>query len=59
MRTTSNYTLPVRLSQFIGEFETDWSVLVAGRVLAIVPLIVLFLITTKQIIAGLTAGMTR
>jgi raffinose/stachyose/melibiose transport system permease protein len=59
MRTTGKYTLPVGLTQFFGEFQTNWSALFAGLVIATVPLIVLFLVATKQIVAGLTAGMGR
>ena len=59
MRTTNKYTLPVGLTQFFGEFQTNWSALFAGLVIATVPLVVLFVIATKQIVAGLTAGMSR
>jgi raffinose/stachyose/melibiose transport system permease protein len=59
MRTTSKYTLPVGLTQFFGEFQTNWSALFAGLVIATVPLVVVFLVATKQIVAGLTAGMGR
>lgn len=59
LRNTDKYTLPVGLTQFFGEFQTNWSALFAGLVIATVPLIVLFLVATKQIVAGLTAGMGR
>jgi raffinose/stachyose/melibiose transport system permease protein len=59
LRTTDRYTLPVGLTQFFGEFQTNWSALFAGLVIATVPLVVLFLVATKQIVAGLTAGMGR
>jgi multiple sugar transport system permease protein len=59
LRTTDRYTLPVGLTQFFGEFQTNWSALFAGLVIATVPLIVLFLIATRQIVQGLTAGMGR
>jgi raffinose/stachyose/melibiose transport system permease protein len=59
LRTTDRYTLPVGLTQFFGEFQTNWSALFAGLVIATVPLIVLFLLATKQIVQGLTAGMGR
>jgi raffinose/stachyose/melibiose transport system permease protein len=59
LRTTSKYTLPVGLTQFFGEYQTNWSALFAGLVIATVPLVVLFLVATKQIVAGLTAGMSR
>jgi ABC-type glycerol-3-phosphate transport system permease component len=59
LRTTDKYTLPVGLTQFFGEFQTDWSALFAGLVIATVPLIVVFLVATKQIVEGLTAGMNK
>jgi raffinose/stachyose/melibiose transport system permease protein len=59
LRTTDKYTLPVGLTQFFGEFQTDWSALFAGLVIATLPLIILFLVATKQIVEGLTAGMTK
>jgi raffinose/stachyose/melibiose transport system permease protein len=59
LRTTDRYTLPVGLTQFFGEFQTNWSALFAGLVIATVPLVVLFLVATRQIVAGLTAGMGR
>jgi len=59
LRTTDRYTLPVGLTQFFGEFQTNWSALFAGLDIATVPLVVLFLVATKQIVEGLTAGMGR
>ena len=59
LRTTDKYTLPVGLTQFFGEFQTNWSALFAGLVIATVPLIVVFLVATKQIVEGLTAGMNK
>lgn len=59
LRSDEKYTLPVGLTTFFGEFQTDWSALFAGLVIATVPLVVLFLVATKQIVAGLTAGMSK
>lgn len=59
IRNQEKYTLPVGLTSFFGEYQTDWSTLFAGLVIATVPLIVLFLVATRQIIAGLTAGMGK
>jgi raffinose/stachyose/melibiose transport system permease protein len=59
LRTDSKYTIPVGLTQFFGEFQTDWGALFAGLVLATVPLVVLFVVATRQIVAGLTAGMSK
>jgi raffinose/stachyose/melibiose transport system permease protein len=59
LRTTSKYTLPVGLTQFFGEYQTNWSALFAGLVITTLPLVILFLVATKQIVAGLTAGMSK
>ncbi|ROR73876.1 carbohydrate ABC transporter permease [Bogoriella caseilytica] len=59
IRNRENYTIPVGLTTFFGEYQTNWSTLFAGLVIATVPLIVLFLIATKQIISGLTSGMGK
>lgn len=59
LRSEEKFTIPRGLSQFFGEYTTDWSALFAGLVLATAPLFVLFVLATKQIIAGLTAGMGR
>lgn len=59
IRNRENYTLPVGLTTFFGEYQTDWSTLFAGLVIATVPLVLLFLVATKQIISGLTAGMGK
>ncbi len=59
LRSTNKYTIPVGLTQFFGEFQTNWSALFAGLVIATAPLVILFLVATKQIVAGLTAGMGK
>lgn len=59
MRDRSAYTLPVGITRFFGEYQTDWATLFAGLTLATIPLVVLFLIATKQIVSGLTAGMNK
>lgn len=59
LRDRDSYTIPVGLTRFFGEYSTDWPQLFAGLTIATVPLVVLFLIATKQIISGLTSGMSK
>jgi raffinose/stachyose/melibiose transport system permease protein len=59
LRKEEKYTLPVGLTTFFGENATNYSAVFAGLVITTVPLILLFLLATKQIVAGLTAGMTK
>ncbi|MFG1678911.1 carbohydrate ABC transporter permease [Nonomuraea sp. NPDC049269] len=59
MRDESRLTLPVGLTHFFGQFQNDWGTLFAGLVMTTIPLVVLFMVATRQIVAGLTAGMNR
>lgn len=59
LRSTEKWTLPVGMTRFFGEFQADWSTLFAGLIITTLPLIILFLLATKQIIAGLTAGVSK
>ncbi|TXK02500.1 carbohydrate ABC transporter permease [Microbacterium mitrae] len=59
IRDQSAYTLPVGITRFFGEYQTDWATLFAGLTLATIPLVILFLVATKQIVSGLTAGMSK
>ena len=58
--TTSMRTLPVGLALLSqGAHSTDWGHLMAGALIASLPMVVAFLIFQRQIISGLTSGMTR
>lgn len=59
LRSRENYTLGVGLTTFFGEYQTDWASLFAGLVIATVPLLVLFIVATRQIVDGLTAGIGK
>jgi raffinose/stachyose/melibiose transport system permease protein len=59
LRSSDKWTLPVGMTRFFGEFQADWSTLFAGIIISTLPLIIIFLLATKQIIAGLTAGIGK
>ncbi|MDR8411392.1 carbohydrate ABC transporter permease [Nonomuraea sp. 3-1Str] len=59
MRDESKLTLPVGLTHFFGQFQNDWGTIFAGLVMTTIPLVVLFVLAARQIVAGLTAGMNR
>lgn len=48
-------TLPVALQFFITEFTVNWGLLAAGGVIVSLPVILLFIVLQRQLIAGLTA----
>lgn len=47
-------TLPAGLMAFQGQFSTDWSLLFAGIVIAVIPTVVFFLLFQRQLIRGFT-----
>jgi len=52
-------TIPVGLQTFMGEFIIRWDLLMAGGVITAVPVIVMFMIVQRELIAGLTAGAVK
>ena len=59
MRSVNNYTLPLALRSLQSTLNTEWGALMCGSAVATIPLIVLFAITSRQLIAGLTAGAVK
>lgn len=52
------YTIQLALSNFIGEFNVDWSSLLAMSVITMIPVLVVFLVFQKQLVQGMvTSGM--
>jgi multiple sugar transport system permease protein len=49
-------TLPVALALLLGYQSIDWHQLMAGSVVAVLPILAVFLVFQKQIIAGITSG---
>lgn len=59
MRSTENYTLPLALRSLQSPVNTEWGALMTGSAIATIPLIVLFALSSRQLIAGLTAGAVK
>jgi raffinose/stachyose/melibiose transport system permease protein len=53
------WTLPLGVTQFQGQFATDWARVLAYVSLALVPAIVFYLVAERQLISGLTAGSVK
>jgi multiple sugar transport system permease protein len=54
INTQSKMTLPLGLASMQGMYSTDWPVLMAGTVICIMPLIVMFLLAQDFFIKGVT-----
>jgi multiple sugar transport system permease protein len=59
LRTASEYTLPLALRSLQTSTNTEWGALMAGSAIATLPLMVLFALSSRQLIAGLTAGAVK
>jgi multiple sugar transport system permease protein len=55
-RDESSMTLPVGLASLHGRFETDWNLVMAGSVVTVVPVIIVFAIVQRHISTGLLLG---
>lgn len=59
LRSAEHYTLPLALRSLQSPVNTEWGALMAGSAIATLPLIVLFIVSSRQLIAGLTAGAVK
>ena len=53
------YTIAIGLRYFMGTYATDYGPLFAGYTIASIPLVLLFLLTMRHFIAGLTSGAIK
>lgn len=56
LRSQSKLTLPLGLASLLSPYGNNYAVLIAGSVLAIIPILVLFFVFQKYFIEGMTAG---
>ncbi|MBB2486096.1 carbohydrate ABC transporter permease [Mitsuaria sp. WAJ17] len=59
LRSPEHFTLPLALRLLQNPVDTEWGALIAGAAVATLPLIALFMLASRQLIAGLTAGAVK
>ena len=59
MRSPEMFTLPLALRSLQSPVDTEWGALMAGSAIATLPLLVLFALSSRQLISGLTAGAVK
>lgn len=59
IQSDARKTLPQGLTAFMGEYTTDWGVLFAGLTLAAAPITIVYIVLSRQFIAGLTSGALK
>lgn len=52
-------TLPIAIALFHGQHATSWGLVFAASLIALVPIIIVFLITQKHFVEGLSTGAVK
>ena len=55
----STHTVTLGVQQFLGQYITDWNSVLAALSMAILPVVVIYVILSRQLIAGLTSGAIK
>ena len=53
------YTIPIATQQFYGTYSTDIGLVMAALMLAMLPILILYLFLQKYIVAGVTSGAVK
>lgn len=59
LRSRDTYTLPLALRSLQGLINTDWGAVMLGTSLAVLPLLIVFVFASRQVIEGLVAGSMK
>lgn len=52
-------TVTLGVQQFIGQYTVDWGAVLASLSVAIVPVLIMYIIFSRQLIRGITAGAVK
>lgn len=52
-------TVTLGVQQFLGQFVSDWNAVLASLTLAMVPILILYVIFSRQLIRGITSGAIK
>jgi len=59
LQTRERFTLPIALNQMVGLYSQEYGTLMAGTLLSVLPVMVLFFLFQKEFISGLAAGAVK
>ena len=55
----SSFTLPVVLQRYVGEYDAAWGPFAAGSILVSLPVMGIFYLLQRHLVAGLTSGAVK
>ncbi len=56
LRDEAKYTLPIGLANLVGVYRQDYGMLMAGTLLSLMPIVILFLAMQREFVQGITLG---
>ncbi len=59
LKTGDKFTLPIGLSSLLGVYGNNYKLLIAGSVLSVIPIVIIFISAQKFFIEGMTAGSVK
>ena len=59
LKQDKTYTLPVTLRNLQGLYSTDWGAVMLAAALTVLPLLIVFVFASRQVIEGLTQGAVK
>ena len=59
IQSYKKFTLPLSIYTFAGMYYTEWNLIFAGAIITIIPVLLIYLLGQKYIIAGLTSGAVK
>ena len=54
-----NWTTSARVQAFVGSYVKQWDLILTAALLAMLPMIIIFLIAQKQIMSGMVEGAVK
>jgi raffinose/stachyose/melibiose transport system permease protein len=58
-KSDSLRSIPVGLASFQGEFQTDYSLLASGMMIALIPVVIVFFFMQERVIRGVASGAVK
>jgi multiple sugar transport system permease protein len=59
LNSTENFTLPLLVNQFKGQFTSDWPALMAATTLLAAPMLIMFAVAQRQIVEGVALSGSK
>jgi raffinose/stachyose/melibiose transport system permease protein len=59
LNRSTHWPMTLAVYNFFGQFQADWSLVSADIVLTILPVILIYLLAQRFILAGMTAGSVK